>query len=130
MLITYNKSEGHTDLINQITDYYEPLLSGESPYLKPLSTDLIEQLLASGKIKDEAHRRAQYGKDAIQEQPVGETEIEYGGTPIGELFQSLPLQDLTQLDWFHLEQQGQILPWKHQLYLSKRKKKVLPLCRQ
>tara|TARA_R110002126_G_scaffold19816_4_gene74249 strand:+ start:445 stop:1728 length:1284 start_codon:yes stop_codon:yes gene_type:complete len=94
MLITYNKSEGHTDLINQITDYYEPLLSGESPYLKPLSTDLIEQLLASGKIKDEAHRRAQYGKDAIQEQPVGETEIEYGGTPIGELFQSLPLQGL------------------------------------
>lgn len=93
VLITYNKSEGNTDLINQITNYYEPLLSDDSPYLRPISTDLIEQLLASGRIKDEAHRRAQYRKGAIQEQPVEETGVEYE-TPIEELFQNLPLQGL------------------------------------
>lgn len=92
VLISYNKSEESTDLLNQIISYYDPLLIDESPYLRPLTEELIEQLVLNGKIKNESQRRSQYTKQVVEERSVQESEIEY--TPIGTLFPTLPIQGL------------------------------------
>lgn len=92
ILITYNKNEEDLDLVNQILDYYSPLLTGDSPYLRPLDAELIEQLVANGKVKDEANRRAQYRKEIETDDEV--TEPVQAHPTINELFGTIPLQGL------------------------------------
>ncbi|MGM0934048.1 MAG: restriction endonuclease PLD domain-containing protein [Bacteroidota bacterium] len=89
--ITYNKNED-VDLIDQIINYYNPLLTGESPYLRSLDNELIEHLIANGKVKDEANRRAQYRKEIVTEEEVNESEASYPA--INDLFGTIPLQGL------------------------------------
>lgn len=86
--ISYNPNEHENGIIEQIEDYYHPLLTDESPYLQPLTEELIADLLASGIVKTEAQTRVHYKKTS----PTGNPDVQ--GTPIGELFPSLPLQPL------------------------------------
>ncbi|WP_138433967.1 restriction endonuclease PLD domain-containing protein [Winogradskyella algicola] len=90
--ISYNKNEEDLDVLNQIIDYYSPILTGDSPYLRALDTELIENLVANGKVKDEANRRAQYTKEVETNNELNETEQTYPA--INDLFGTLPLQGL------------------------------------
>ncbi|PKQ44213.1 phospholipase D family protein [Confluentibacter flavum] len=93
--ITFNKDdiEGN-DLLDDINTYFDPLLTGENPNLKPLTTALIEQLVEHGIVPTEAERRIKYTKDLrppIQEGDNGNPRVN-----IRTLFPSIGLQNLPE----------------------------------
>lgn len=95
VLITFNKDETDADnLLNQINEYFETILSGENPNLKQLTTELIELIVEQGIVPTEAERRAKYSKDlrpSVQEED-NDTSI----VNIRTLFPSIGLQNLPE----------------------------------
>ncbi|NAS13677.1 restriction endonuclease PLD domain-containing protein [Poritiphilus flavus] len=89
--ITFNKNDVEGEnLLEQITSYFDPILTGESVNLEQLTNELIEQLVAANIVKTEAVRRAQYHKAANEQNDENQGEI----PNIREIFPSIPLQGL------------------------------------
>lgn len=96
VLITFNKDDIEGDnLLDEITNYFNPLLTGDTPNLKPLTAELIGQLVEEGIIPTEVERRMKYSKDLS---PT--TQEDGNDTPIIEnirtLFPSIGLQSLPE----------------------------------
>lgn len=99
VVITFNKANiGGANLLDQITTYFDPLLTGENANLQPLTQELINQLVAAGIVPTEPQRRAKYVKDiaeAAQQQNNGFAAIQALFPGIG--FQGLPADFAPQL---------------------------------
>ena len=90
--ITYNKSEENIGLIEQITEYFNPILTGENDCLKRLNTSLIDDLISRNKIKTESALRSQYSSGGGQSND-GDENGEDSPT-MTDLFGSIPLQPM------------------------------------
>jgi HKD family nuclease len=71
------KKDKDTDinLLKQIEDYFNPLLTGDSPYLRTLTKDLIKQLEERGFILSEKAKRAQYAKSETPEEKTDDESL-------------------------------------------------------
>jgi len=93
--VSYHKNDTpEPHLHTQIEEYFSPLLEGKGDNLRLLNTDLIEELVAAGVIKDEAFRRAQYHKANISSSDEESEEVQDAKNKISKHFPRFKRQTL------------------------------------
>lgn len=80
--------------VEQITNYYAPLLDEDAPNIQKLTSELIDTLVEAGKVKDEAFRRKQHLKS--NDPAESNDEEEEALKEIEGLFPSIPLKTLPE----------------------------------